>query len=551
MASDARGEAPPACTYVLRRADDVDGIIRTTNDSRAEGTPTARRAASRRTSARSARESSGTGTESVTTTVDLLWAETAARRRGRRAAMGRGNGTGWGRDARATPGRRPPRSRRGWRRGGACLPNVDVTVVFGRHFHLSGYPPWQLHKAEMYHRRSLRGFTRKSLGGDSAEVRGGVAAVRAVSGVTRERSTSSRVEALMDQLTESPSPERARGGRRSESESLVLIGGRKRQRASDDTLATGPASLRAPTPRPPPPRRDRPLPARRAGIDPLEHGRVLEHVRDDQKPNLAPADDTRAPADWTTVPTRVRDALQLAVPVVSLEQRSPVRLARLQLDLWRGGRGEGGQRGDRGRVGTASACTRFSGARISIRETARRARERARCTDVARVRREGTYRHGVALSLVQQLDGDADALAQTDGVGHGSLKIADGRFTRKGATKIPPGDPPSRAPRDATDALALVRVWLRPNARVRRRVFRPRRDRLRSTRVALCAHRRGWEHGLGGRCSNFERQRIRARAAVSCASFPRRHRLGPLSRGAHPRGIDTMGKNPPRRIADT
>ena len=47
---------------------------------------------------------------------------------------------------------------------GSMLPNVDVTVVFGRHFHLSGYPPWQLHKAEMYHRRSLRGFTKKSLG---------------------------------------------------------------------------------------------------------------------------------------------------------------------------------------------------------------------------------------------------------------------------------------------------------------------------------------------------------------------------------------------------
>ena len=72
MASDARGEAPPACTYVLRRADDVDGIIRTTERFACGGDATARRAASRRTSARSARESSGTGTESVTTTVDLL-----------------------------------------------------------------------------------------------------------------------------------------------------------------------------------------------------------------------------------------------------------------------------------------------------------------------------------------------------------------------------------------------------------------------------------------------------------------------------------------------
>lgn len=46
---------------------------------------------------------------------------------------------------------------------GALLPAVDVTVVFGKHFHLAGYPPWQLHKTEIYHVQSLRCFDRKGL----------------------------------------------------------------------------------------------------------------------------------------------------------------------------------------------------------------------------------------------------------------------------------------------------------------------------------------------------------------------------------------------------
>ena len=169
MASDARGEAPPACTYVLRRADDVDGIIRTSERFACGGDATARRAASRRTSARSARESSGTGTESVTTTVDLLCGGdggAALVDAARRWGEGNGDGDGDG-DARASDARGPttPAALEAWMEArGSMLPNVDVTVVFGRHFHLSGYPPWQLHKAEMYHRRSLRGFTRKSLG---------------------------------------------------------------------------------------------------------------------------------------------------------------------------------------------------------------------------------------------------------------------------------------------------------------------------------------------------------------------------------------------------
>ena len=38
-----------------------------------------------------------------------------------------------------------------------------VAVVFGKHFHLSGYPAWQMHRAEIYHRRDLRGFDREGL----------------------------------------------------------------------------------------------------------------------------------------------------------------------------------------------------------------------------------------------------------------------------------------------------------------------------------------------------------------------------------------------------
>jgi hypothetical protein len=47
---------------------------------------------------------------------------------------------------------------------GSLLPVVEVTVVFGKHFHLAGYPPWQLHKTEMYRRRSLSTFSRTKFG---------------------------------------------------------------------------------------------------------------------------------------------------------------------------------------------------------------------------------------------------------------------------------------------------------------------------------------------------------------------------------------------------
>lgn len=47
---------------------------------------------------------------------------------------------------------------------GSLLPVVEVTVVFGKHFHLAGYPPWQLHKTEMYRLRSLSTFSRRKFG---------------------------------------------------------------------------------------------------------------------------------------------------------------------------------------------------------------------------------------------------------------------------------------------------------------------------------------------------------------------------------------------------
>jgi hypothetical protein len=165
-----------------------------------------------------------------------------------------------------------------------------------------------------------------------------------VSGVTRERSTSSRVDDLIDEPRQSRRV-RVRGW------SLSSMIDRRIARVRRRIPSRWGASLRAPTPpsaAPPAATAPPPAPAR-AGIDPLEHGRVLEHVRDDQESNLAPADVRVLQLIDPTVPTRVRDALQLAVPVVlALQQRSPVRLARLQLDLWREAGGGTGQRGRSG-----------------------------------------------------------------------------------------------------------------------------------------------------------------------------------------------------------
>jgi len=42
---------------------------------------------------------------------------------------------------------------------GTFLPPADVVVVFGPTFHLDGYPPWQLHAAELFHEESLERFS--------------------------------------------------------------------------------------------------------------------------------------------------------------------------------------------------------------------------------------------------------------------------------------------------------------------------------------------------------------------------------------------------------
>ena len=64
----------------------------------------------------------------------------AARRWGEGNGDGDGDGDAWASDAR---GPTTPAALEAWMEArGSMLPNVDVTVVFGRHFHLSGYPPW-------------------------------------------------------------------------------------------------------------------------------------------------------------------------------------------------------------------------------------------------------------------------------------------------------------------------------------------------------------------------------------------------------------------------
>ena len=55
------------------------------------------------------------------------------------------------------------RLERWMRERGTFLPPADVAVVFGATFHLQGYPPWQLHAAELFHEESLDRFSRRDL----------------------------------------------------------------------------------------------------------------------------------------------------------------------------------------------------------------------------------------------------------------------------------------------------------------------------------------------------------------------------------------------------
>jgi len=44
---------------------------------------------------------------------------------------------------------------------GSFLPPADAVIVFGETFTLDGFPPWQLHGAELYHEKSLERFTER------------------------------------------------------------------------------------------------------------------------------------------------------------------------------------------------------------------------------------------------------------------------------------------------------------------------------------------------------------------------------------------------------
>jgi hypothetical protein len=101
------------------------------------------------------------------TTVDVLeagdgaaaWLDAVDRRRDAIAAADASVGSD------ASSSRPPPHTveslERHARDTNRHLPNVDLLIVFGEHFHLAGYPAWQTWKTEIYRERSARGFTRE------------------------------------------------------------------------------------------------------------------------------------------------------------------------------------------------------------------------------------------------------------------------------------------------------------------------------------------------------------------------------------------------------
>ena len=161
----------------------------------------------------------------------------------------------------------------------------------------------------------------------------------------------------------------------------------------------------------------------RPRVDALEHRRVLQHVRDDQETNLAASDVDVLQLVHTAVFARVRDALELAVPVVlRLDQRAPVRVARLELDLLKRIEGVGGQRRVEGSAGGSDRPPDWLALGFSPLQRFRAGSRETRVTRPSRARgRRGvnagcrgyTYRHGMPLRLVEKLDGDADTLAET------------------------------------------------------------------------------------------------------------------------------------------
>ena len=53
------------------------------------------------------------------------------------------------------------RLERWMRERGSFIPPPDAIIVFGETFHLDGFPPWQLHAAELYHERAFETFTER------------------------------------------------------------------------------------------------------------------------------------------------------------------------------------------------------------------------------------------------------------------------------------------------------------------------------------------------------------------------------------------------------
>ena len=162
-----------ACTYEVRTVDD-DGTVRVAARFTCGGAATNKWAELFGMGKPSEKHSPGDSPRSapMTTTVDLLrggdgraalleaarrWRDEKQDRDGKQDRNGVAPS---GSDDSITP-----RELEAWmERTGRLLPAVDLAIVFGKHFHASAYPPWQLHRAEIYHvDRGLWGFTRKGL----------------------------------------------------------------------------------------------------------------------------------------------------------------------------------------------------------------------------------------------------------------------------------------------------------------------------------------------------------------------------------------------------
>ena len=170
--SESARFAPPASAYAFRRAAG-DGAMKTVERFECGGKATSRRPtrhardASVSSESKNTRDTGGDKAQThASTTVDLL-------RAGDGAAALLDAARRWGEPAGPLgvvagdpeTGETSVAQLEAWMAAnGSLLPVVEVTVVFGKHFHLAGYPPWQLHKTEMYRRRSLSTFSRTKFG---------------------------------------------------------------------------------------------------------------------------------------------------------------------------------------------------------------------------------------------------------------------------------------------------------------------------------------------------------------------------------------------------